>query len=66
MITPRKLLDDARARDRSCRTLKVETQNIKRARLPLLPADGVLLGAIDRFAYADLPDEVQLMWFKEL
>jgi hypothetical protein len=27
---------------------------------------GGLVGAIDRFAYPDLPDEVQLLWWKAL
>jgi hypothetical protein len=27
---------------------------------------GCTLGAIDRFAYLDLPDEVQLIWVKQL
>ena len=38
----------------------------QRAGLPPYRRMGCTLGTIDRFAYADLPDEVQLMWFKEL
>ena len=29
-------------------------------------AQGCTLGSIDRFAYADLPDEAQLLWYKKL
>ncbi len=27
---------------------------------------GCVLGAIDRYAYPDHPDEVQLLWYKEI
>jgi GNAT superfamily N-acetyltransferase len=54
------------ARDRGCRTLKIETQNINVPACRFYRRMGCTLGAIDRFAYDDLPDEVQLMWFKEL
>lgn len=57
---------EAWARDRSCRTLKVETQNINVPACRFYRRMGCTLGAVDRFAYAELPDEVQLMWFKEL
>lgn len=54
------------ARDRGRRTLKVETQNINVPACKFYRRMGCMLGAIDRFAYADLPDEVQLIWFKQL
>jgi GNAT superfamily N-acetyltransferase len=54
------------ARDRGCRTLKVETQNINVPACRFYRRMGCTLGSINRFAYADLPDEVQLMWLKEL
>ena len=57
---------EAWARDRRCRTLKVETQNTNVGACRFYRRMGCTLGAIDRFAYADLPDEVQLMWLKEL
>ena len=57
---------EAWARDRGCRTLKVETQNTNVPACRFYERMGCTLGAIDQFAYADLPDEVQLMWFKEL
>jgi GNAT superfamily N-acetyltransferase len=53
------------ARDRDCRTLKIETQNINVAACRFYARMGCTLGAIDRFAYPALPDEVQLMWLKE-
>jgi GNAT superfamily N-acetyltransferase len=54
------------ARDRGCRQLAVETQNINLAACRFYAARGCELGAIHRFAYPDLPDEVQLLWFKPL
>ncbi len=57
---------EAWARDRRCRTLKIETQNTNVPACRFYRRMGCTLGAIDRFAYADLPDEVQLIWFKEL
>ncbi len=54
------------ARDRNCRALKVETQNANVPACRFYRQMGCTLGAIDRFAYADLPNEVQLLWFKEL
>lgn len=54
------------ARDRGCRTLKVETQNINVPACRLYRQMGCTLRTIDCFAYADLADEVQLIWVKEL
>ncbi|MHB8325304.1 MAG: GNAT family N-acetyltransferase [Candidatus Dormibacteria bacterium] len=51
---------------RGCRTLKVETQNINFAACRFYARMGCSLGAINRFAYPGLPDEVRLLWFKEL
>lgn len=57
---------EAWARDRGCRTLKAETQNINAPACKFYRRLGCELGAIDRFAYPDLPNEVQLIWFKQL
>lgn len=57
---------EAWARERGRRTLKVETQNTNVPACRFYRRMGCALGAIDLFAYAHLPDEVQLMWFKEL
>ncbi len=54
------------ARDRGCRQLKVETQNINVAACKFYASRGCELGAIHRFAYPDLPEEVQLLWYKDL
>lgn len=57
---------EAWARDRQCCTLKVETQNINVAACRFYRRMGCKLAALDRFAYANLPEEAQLIWIKEL
>jgi GNAT superfamily N-acetyltransferase len=54
------------ARERACRTLRVETQNVNMPACRFYRKMGCSLAAIDRFAYVDLPDEVQLIWAKDL
>ena len=54
------------AEARSCRRLKVETQNINVPACRLYASQGCTLGAIHRFAYPELPEEVQLLWYKNL
>jgi GNAT superfamily N-acetyltransferase len=54
------------SRVRSARLLKVETQNTNVPACRFYARQGCFLGAIDRFAYRDLPHEVQLLWYKEL
>jgi hypothetical protein len=51
---------------RECRQLKVETQNINVPACRFYARQGCVLGVIDRFAYPTLPDEVQLLWYKDL
>jgi ribosomal protein S18 acetylase RimI-like enzyme len=51
---------------RSCDWLKIETQNINVRACRFYRTMGCTLGAIDRFAYPELPDEVQLLWWKGL
>jgi ribosomal protein S18 acetylase RimI-like enzyme len=51
---------------RGCEWLKVETQNVNVAACRFYQKMGCTLGAIDPFAYLDLPDEVQLLWWKAL
>jgi GNAT superfamily N-acetyltransferase len=46
--------------------LKVETQNVNVVACRFYQRQGCTLGAINRFAYSDLPDEVQLLWYKDL
>lgn len=54
------------AREQGYRQLKVETQNVNVAACRFYTGMGCRLGALDRFAYPDLPGEVQLLWFKTL
>jgi GNAT superfamily N-acetyltransferase len=54
------------AKAQRCRHLKVETQNINVAACRFYARQGFTLGGIDRFAYPSLPQEIQLMWYKEL
>jgi GNAT superfamily N-acetyltransferase len=57
---------EAWAAARGCRTLKIETQNINLPACRFYARQGCVLGAIHRFAYPALPDEVQLLWYKDL
>ena len=51
---------------RGVRRMKVETQNINVPACRFYAAQGCTLGAIHRFAYPTLPDETQLLWYKDL
>lgn len=51
---------------RGCRQLKVETQNINLPACKFYERQGCALGSIHRFAYPELPDEAQLLWYKNL
>lgn len=57
---------EAWAAARGCGLLKIETQNINVPACRFYAQRGCVLGAINRFAYRDLPDEVQLLWYKAL
>lgn len=54
------------ATSRGCTQLKIETQNINVDACRFYATQGCELGAIDRFAYPDLPGETQLLWYKSL
>ena len=54
------------ARERACRVLKVETQNINVPACRFYAAQGCVLGAMHRHAYHDFPNEVQMLWYKGL
>ncbi|MBI1928885.1 GNAT family N-acetyltransferase [Candidatus Poribacteria bacterium] len=54
------------ARARRCRHLKVETQNINVPACRFYAKQGCELRAIDRYAYPDYPDEVQLIWYMSI
>ena len=57
---------EAWASTRDCRQLKVETQNTNVDACRFYARQGCSLGAIDRFAYPGHPNEVQLLWYKDL
>lgn len=54
------------ARERGCRQLKVETQNINVAACRFYETQGCTLLAMNRHAYPSLPGEIQLLWSKIL
>lgn len=54
------------ARSRGCLQLKVETQNTNVAACRFYAQEGCVLRTVRRGAYPELPDEVQLLWFKDL
>jgi GNAT superfamily N-acetyltransferase len=51
---------------RGCRELKVETQNINVPACEFYARHGCELRASNRFAYPELPGEIQLLWHKQL
>lgn len=51
---------------RGCRQLKIETQNINVPACRFYERQGCVLGGIHRFAYPELPEEIQLLWYKAL
>jgi GNAT superfamily N-acetyltransferase len=55
---------EAWARARGAAWLKVETQNVNVPACRFYARQGCVLGAVHRFAYPTLPDEVQLLWYK--
>lgn len=54
------------ARDRDCRQLKVETQNINVPACKFYAKQGCTLGDVQRGAYPEYPDEVRLLWYLDL
>jgi ribosomal protein S18 acetylase RimI-like enzyme len=54
------------ATKKGCRQLKVETQNINVAACRFYNRQGCELGTIHRFAYPELSDEIQMLWYKDL
>lgn len=54
------------AHERGCRQLKIETQNTNVAACRFYERQGCSLEAINRSAYRDFPDEIQLLWYKDL
>ncbi len=54
------------ARERECSQLKIETQNINVPACRFYVRMGCTLGGINRYTYPEHPEEVQLLWFKDL
>jgi GNAT superfamily N-acetyltransferase len=54
------------ARKRNCRRLMAETQNINVPACRFYARQGCKIGAVNRYAYAEGLDEVQLLWYLEL
>ena len=57
---------EAWAKARMCKQLKVETQNVNVAACRFYLHRGCILRAAYRGAYPGFPDEIQLLWFKDL
>jgi GNAT superfamily N-acetyltransferase len=57
---------EAWARGRSCRQIKVETQNVNVPACRFYARQGCVLAAVDPSAYPGLPGEIQLLWYKDL
>lgn len=51
---------------RGCRQLKVETQNVNAAACRFYARRECVLRAAHRHAYPEFPDEIQLLWYKDL
>ena len=56
----------ARASARGCARLAVETQNVNVPACRFYASQGCELGTVRRFAYPALPEEIQLVWYKDL
>jgi ribosomal protein S18 acetylase RimI-like enzyme len=54
------------SRRHGCRLLKIETQNNNTGACRFYAKQGCTLGGILRWAYPDLPEEVQMLWYKTL
>ncbi|MGQ0831265.1 MAG: GNAT family N-acetyltransferase [Microthrixaceae bacterium] len=54
------------ARERGCSALEVETQQVNVPACRFYVRMGCSLASVDRHAYGELPDEVQLIWRRQL
>jgi ribosomal protein S18 acetylase RimI-like enzyme len=54
------------AKERNCRSFKVETQNTNVPACRFYVRQGCQLGAINRYAYSEAMNEVQLIWFRNV
>jgi len=46
--------------------MKAETQNINVPACRFYAKHGFTLGVVNRFAYQEFPDEVELVWYRKL
>jgi GNAT superfamily N-acetyltransferase len=54
------------ARSKGCSQLKVETQNINVPACRFYARNGFRIGSVDPHAYPDLPNEIQMLWYKDI
>ena len=54
------------ARERGCKQLKVETQDINVAACRFYESQGCELRVVNPNAYPEFPDEIQLLWYLDL
>ena len=54
------------ARQRGCQQLRIETQNTNVQACRFYERRGCRLARIDRAAYPGFPEEIQLLWYKDL
>ena len=54
------------ARERRCRLLKVETQNINVHACRFYARQGCELRGVNTYAYGEALDEIQLLWYRDL
>jgi GNAT superfamily N-acetyltransferase len=54
------------ALDNGCRQLKIETQNINVAACRFYARQGCVLRAARHGVYPECPDEIQLLWYKDM
>ena len=57
---------EAWAQFRGCRQLKIETQNINVRACRFYERQGCRLQAVNRAVYPEPPEEIQLLWYKDL
>lgn len=57
---------EALAKARGCRQLQAETQNINVPACRFYARQGCVLAAVHRSAYPEFPDEIQMLWRKDL
>ncbi len=57
---------EAWASRKGARHLKVETQNVNVVACRFYARQGCILGVLHRFAYPELPEEAQMLWYKDL